>query len=86
MKAGLAAASLVALVAAAAPASAHHALPAKFDSSKPLAIGGIVTLVDWRNPHVHVFVNVRSARGVVNWAVDSRAQSTSNATAGRATR
>ena len=32
---------------------------------------GIVTLVDWRNPHVHVFMNVKDAQGdVLNWAIE----------------
>jgi hypothetical protein len=30
-----------------------------------------VTLVDWRNPHVHIFMNVRDAKqGTLNWAVE----------------
>jgi Family of unknown function (DUF6152) len=50
---------------------AHHPIGAKFDETKPLALTGIVTLVDWRNPHVHVFVNVATAEeGVMNWAVE----------------
>jgi hypothetical protein len=50
---------------------AHHAISAKFDESKPTTLTGIVTLVDWRNPHVHVFFNVKAARGgVLNWAVE----------------
>ena len=40
------------------PAVAHHAVEAKFDETKPMTLTGIVTFVDWRNPHVHVFVNV----------------------------
>ena len=56
---------------AASPASyAHHALTAKFDASKRIELEGIVTLVDWRNPHVHVFVNVRSGEELLNWAVE----------------
>jgi hypothetical protein len=49
---------------------AHHAIPAKFDAARPLTLSGVVTLVDWRNPHVHVFVNVKDAKGVNNWAVE----------------
>ena len=49
---------------------AHHPLSAKFDAAKPLTLDGIVTLVDWRNPHVHVFVNVGSGGELVNWAVE----------------
>jgi len=33
-------------------------------------VTGIVTLVDWRNPHVHIFLNVRDPKGTLNWAVE----------------
>jgi hypothetical protein len=58
--------------AVAAPlALAHHATVAKFDDTKPTELTGIVTNVDWRNPHVHVFVNVTRADGTLeNWAVE----------------
>ena len=49
---------------------AHHAISAKFDDKKPTTLTGVVTLVDWRNPHVHVFMNVKDAKGVMNWAVE----------------
>jgi hypothetical protein len=62
----------VLVAALAAPsAMAHHALAAKFDDTKPLSLAGIVTLVDWRNPHVHVFVNVtKPDKSIENWAVE----------------
>ena len=40
---------------------AHHEILAKFDDHKPVTLNGVVTLVDWRNPHVHVFMNVTDA-------------------------
>ena len=50
---------------------AHHAISAKFDDKKPTTMNGVVTLVDWRNPHVHVFMNVKDAKGaILNWAVE----------------
>src|SRR3954466_6618841 len=49
---------------------AHHEPLAKFDDKKPLRLRGVVTLVDWRNPHAHVFVNVKSGEQVSNWAVE----------------
>ena len=44
-------------------ARAHHAILAKFDDKKPLTITGVVTLVDWRNPHAHIFMNVKGNCG-----------------------
>ena len=61
---------VVALLIAAATGRAHHATLAKFDDKKPLTLNGIVTLVDWKNPHVHVFMNVKDAKGVLNWAAE----------------
>jgi Family of unknown function (DUF6152) len=62
--------ALSGLLVAAARLAAHHEILAKFDDRKPVTLNGIVTLVDWRNPHVHVFINVTDARGVVNWAIE----------------
>src|SRR3954468_20331303 len=62
--------TLMAVLMVAARLAAHHEILAKFDDHKPVALNGIVTLVDWRNPHVHVFVNVPAPTGVVNWAIE----------------
>jgi hypothetical protein len=64
--------SCVAVCAAlfASAAAAHHALDAKFDAAKPLDLRGIVTYVDWRNPHAHVFVNVTRGSAIENWAIE----------------
>jgi hypothetical protein len=64
------AAALAALLLAAVPLTAHHEILAKFDDHKPVTLNGVVTLVDWRNPHVHVFMNVSNPTGIVNWAIE----------------
>src|SRR5438105_9352691 len=46
--------ALCLLTLTAAPGLAHHSIAAKFDEAKPVTLNGIVTLVDWKNPHVHV--------------------------------
>src|SRR5262245_870421 len=66
----IAAATLALLLVAAAPGAAHHAISAKFDDKKPMTLSGVVTLVDWRNPHAHIFINVKDPKGVLNWAVE----------------
>jgi len=63
-------AAFAALLLAGARLIAHHEILAKFDDHKPVTLNGIVTLVDWRNPHVHVFMNVADAAGAVNWAIE----------------
>lgn len=59
------------LLLAVVPVGAHHEILAKFDEGRRVMLTGVVTLVDWRNPHVHVFMNVRDASNrTMNWAVE----------------
>jgi hypothetical protein len=52
-------------------AQAHHPIGAKFNTTATNTLEGIVSAVDWANPHVHVYVNVSGADGnVVNWALE----------------
>jgi len=59
-----------AVMLAATPLPAHHAIPAKFDPAKSRTMNGLVTSVDWRHPHVHVLMNVREGERTSNWAVE----------------
>ena len=49
---------------------AHHAIVAKFDEAKTLTLNGIVNMVDWKNPHAHVFLDVRRANSIDRWAIE----------------
>jgi len=72
----LGAASVLALVlivlAVAMPAHAHHSFAAQYDASKPITLTGKVTKVEWTNPHVYVYVDVRDDKTgeAVNWALE----------------
>ena len=62
----------IALLAAAIPAAAHHAFSNEYDESKPMTLEGVVTRVDWENPHVHYYVDVAQADGtVVSWSCET---------------
>ena len=51
------------IVLAAAQLFAHHSFAAEFDAGKRVTLKGIVTKVDWRNPHIYVYLNVKDASG-----------------------
>ena len=53
---------------ACAPLLAHHSFAAEFDESQPITISGCVTKVEWMNPHVHFYLDVKDAEGkVTKW-------------------
>jgi cyclase len=50
---------------------AHHSFSAEFDASKRVALKGVVTMVDWRNPHIYIYMNVKDGQGkVTEWACE----------------
>jgi hypothetical protein len=59
------------LLLAAMPALAHHAFTAEFDADQTATISGVLTKVDWVNPHVYFYIDVKDESGkVTNWAVE----------------
>jgi hypothetical protein len=54
--------------------SAHHSFAAEFDRNSPVTLTGSVTRVDWGNPHIWVFLDVKDDTGkVANWGVEGGA-------------
>lgn len=53
-------------------AIAHHSFSAEFDSEKQVELSGIVTKVEWTNPHVWFYINVRDAATgeTANWGAE----------------
>jgi hypothetical protein len=71
------------LAAAAAPASAHHAFAVEFDAKACSDVTGILTKVNYENPHAYLFMNVKGASGVEE--ATFQLSSTSNLRRGGAT-
>jgi hypothetical protein len=55
-------------------AIAHHSFDAEFDRYKPVTLKGAVTKVEWGNPHIWIFIDVKEENGKVsNWGVEGGA-------------
>ena len=53
----------IGLVLTGIPAAAHHSFDAEYDSTKLANFTGVVTQVDWQNPHAFVYANVKDESG-----------------------
>jgi hypothetical protein len=65
---------LAALLAVPAIAAAHHSVVAEYDVDRPVSIKGVITRVDWQNPHIWYYLNVTGDDGAVSeWGVSGGA-------------
>ena len=67
-------AAVTALLVVAAPVKAHHSFAAEYDQNKTLTLKGTVTKVEWLNPHIWFYVDVKDDSGnVAKWQCEGGA-------------
>lgn len=63
--------AIAALFLLAPSAGAHHATATEYDISKTVTLKGTIARVDWANPHIHVYMEIKTERGVTQtWDVE----------------
>jgi hypothetical protein len=55
----------IGLLAATLPLVAHHSFAAEFDSTKAITLDGVVTKLDWMNPHIWIYLDTKDDSGTV---------------------
>jgi hypothetical protein len=71
MKAKLAGIAAVGLVLAAVPVVAHHSFTAEYDASKPVTLKGLVSRIEWMNPHARLHLDVEDDKGqITDWKLE----------------
>jgi hypothetical protein len=69
MSLGVALAGLGLLVSA-APVSAHHSFAAEYDAGKPITLKGVVSKIEWTNPHARFYIEVKDETGTFTWNLE----------------
>src|SRR4029077_20223031 len=60
----------VVLALAVAALLAHHSFAADFDIAKPVMLTGAVAKIEWLNPHVHVYIDVKVEKRLERWTIE----------------
>jgi hypothetical protein len=64
--------AMAGLLACGLPLLAHHSFAAEFDADKTVTLQGVVSKVDWINPHIFVYVDVKDSAGkITTWELQS---------------
>ncbi len=64
--------ALVASLVIASTSSAHHSVSGQFDVSKQTTLKGVVSKVEWINPHIYIYIDVKDDSGATTtWALET---------------
>ena len=61
--------AVVAVLATASVLSAHHSVAGQFDESKSVTLKGVISKVDWVNPHIYLYIDVKTDGENVTWSL-----------------
>jgi uncharacterized protein DUF6152 len=64
------------VVASALPIYAHHSFAAEFDAGKQITLNGAVTKLEWMNPHIWLYLDVKAEGGLEHWQCEGGAPNT----------
>jgi len=69
--------AILLLLLATAPIFGHHSVSAEFDVNRQSTYAGVVTKVEWSNPHIYFYVDVKDGgQKVTNWAFEGAGPNT----------
>jgi len=64
--------AVAAVLLAVSTALAHHSVSGQFDVNKPMTLKGVISKIDWINPHVYVHLDVKEKDGsMTTWALST---------------
>lgn len=59
------------LLISAVPAWAHHSFAAEYDSNNLITVTGVISKVEWTNPHIYIYLDVKDETGkVTTWSME----------------